>query len=148
MSFGEAIQRDLARLGSSGFRGLPALPLPGRNGSSPSAEPTTPPELIQRLPSEVGMTAQTGLNLLASLPAQVAEDLTVTANNLLKLPREVAQELFQTPGQLARRLSPSNINLALATVRESADFRGVTDVRQGREKMRTLTDVINLFTPT
>ena len=147
-SFGAAIQRDLARLGSGFPKGLPSLPLPARSNGAASAEPKSPPELIQRLPGEVSMTAQTGLNLLGSLPAQVAEDLTVAADNLLKLPREFAQELFLTPGQLARRLAPSNINQVLATVRESADFRNVTDPRQAREKMRTITDVIDLFTPT
>lgn len=94
------------------------------------------------------MTAQSGLDLLVKLPNQVVQDVTTTLNNLVRLPREVGQELFQTPGLLAQRLAPSNINNALATVRDSADFKGVTDPKQAREKMRTITDVIDLFTPT
>ena len=93
------------------------------------------------------MTAQTGLELLTNLPNRLAEDLTIAANNLVRLPREVGQELFFTPGQLAQRLAPANINRALETVRDSADFQGL-DSRQSRERMRTITNVIDLFTPT
>lgn len=137
------LQRDLERVGLR----LPALPFPAGNGGN-AGDPRTPPELIQRLPNEVSETVQTGLRLVSELPGQLAEDLTVAVSNLVRLPRELGQELFQTPGMLAQRLAPSNINQALATIRDSSDFKGATDPRQLREKMRTITDVIDLFTPT
>lgn len=93
------------------------------------------------------MTARTGLEIIANLPNRLVEDLTIAANNLVRLPREVSQELFVTPGQLAERLAPSNINRALETVRDSANFQGM-DARQRRERMRTITNVVDLFTPT
>jgi hypothetical protein len=93
------------------------------------------------------MTAQTGLELLTNLPNRLAEDLTIAANNLVRLPREVGQELFLTPGQLAQRFAPSNINRALETVRDSADFGGLSP-EDRRRRVRTLTGVIGLFTPT
>lgn len=143
----DPIQRDIERLGRVFPGRLPALPLVPGNGRV-AEEPRTPPEFFGRLPSEVSMTAQSGLDLLVKLPGKLVEDATTALNNLVRLPREVSQELFLTPGLLAQRLAPSNINNALATVRDSADFKGVTDPKQAREKMRTITDVIDLFTPT
>lgn len=54
----------------------------------------------------------------------------------------MGEELFTTPGRLADRLAPSNINQVLATVRESAEFRDVNEPRVLREKLRTITDVL------
>lgn len=131
--------------GGNGLRlpGLPALPVNTNNGR----EPQTPPELIADLPNQVNQTVQTGLDLATKAPGQVAEDLTKAVNNLLQVPRNLLQELFITPGKLAGRLSPENINMALETVRDSADFGG-SDPQDRRARMRTITDVIDLFTPT
>ena len=156
----DPIRRDIQRVtGRAPHLKLPPVPGVGENGPrlpprpalrerGPLGEPASPPELLAQLPAELDQTARTGLELLARAPEQIARDATLALTNLLRVPRELGQELFQTPGQLAQRLSPSNLNQALATVRESADFRGVTDPRQLREKMRTITDVIDLFTPT
>ena len=150
----DAINRDASRIS----RALGQAPLPdaSKYGSSINGEPRNPTEFIAQLPSEVSETARTGLDLLRRLPGQVTEDLTIALNNpsagagqaLVPLPREVGQELLHTPGFLAQRLAPSNINSALATVRDSANFRDVADPGLLREKMRTITDVIDLFTPT
>lgn len=140
------LERDLERVGL-GLPGLPALPFPGGNGGN-GGDPRTPVDLVRRLPDEVSQTVQTGVDLLTRLPGQLAEDLTTAVSNLVKLPRELGQELFQTPGILAQRLAPSNINKALATVRDSADFKSATNPKELREKMRTITDVVDLFTPT
>ena len=149
----DAVNRDVERI----QRALPGplLPLPAPIGQqAPTAEPRTPVELVQNIPAEVTETVRAGMDLLIRLPAQLTEDLTIALNNLAKAPREVSQELFVTPGRLADRLAPSNINRALETVRESAEFRDVTDPRVLREKMRTITDVLprplaflNLLTP-
>jgi hypothetical protein len=148
LGINEAIGRDMERVSRVLGRG-PLLPVPiPRGNGQPAGDPRTPPELFAGLPDQVSQTAQAGVELLGRLPSQVAEDLTVAANNLLRVPREITGELFKTPGLLAQRLAPSNINSALATVRDSADFKNVANPREMREKMRTITDVIDLFTPT
>lgn len=152
LGFIEMVERDLDRLtGRTGMKlprpelpPLPALPETGGN----AREPRTPPELLASLPNHLTETVQEGLQLVTELPGRLMEDATTALNNLLRLPREVSRELFMTPGLLAERLVPANINKALATIRESADFSKVTGPTQRREKMRTLTDVIDLFTPT
>ena len=103
--------------------------------------------MIADLPNQINQTLGTGLDLLGRAPQQIAEDLTVTVNNLLMAPRSIAQEAFNTPAGLAQRLAPENLNKVLETVRDSAEFRG-TSPADMRARMRTITDVIDLFTPT
>ena len=122
---------------------LPGLPIPTTNGQ----EPRTPPELLASIPNRITETAQTGLNLLVNAPQQIAEDLTVAVNNLLMAPAGLATEAFNTPAGLAQRLSPDNLGKVLETVRDSAEFRGASP-QDMRARMRTITDVIDLFTPT
>lgn len=141
----DGVQRDLQRL--TGAAALP-LPLPMPQNRTSVDEPRTPGELLSNVPSEVAQTAQAGADMLVNLPGRLIEDLTLALNNLIRVPREVGQELVQTPGKLAQRLAPSNINKALETIRESADFKNVKNPRELREKMRTITDVVDLFTPT
>jgi hypothetical protein len=153
----DPIRRDIERVtGRAPHLKLPPVPGVGENGPRLPApreraslgEPTSPSELLAQIPAELEQTARTALELLTRAPEQVARDATLALTNLMRVPRELGQELFQTPGQLAQRLAPSNLNQALATIRESADFKDVTDPRQLREKMRTITDVVDLFTPT
>jgi hypothetical protein len=144
----DPIRRDLERATGRPLPDLKLPPAPPPGAGNPNGMPTTPAELLAQIPAELDATARTGLEILAQAPGQLARDATLALTNLMRVPRELGQELFQTPGQLAQRLAPSNINQALATIRESADFRGITDPRQLREKMRTITDVIDLFTPT
>lgn len=147
----DIFQRDADRLTQAfgqgnGIRRIgPPLPIPIT--TSNGREPRTPPELIADIPNQISQTVETGLNLLGNAPQKVAEDLTLAANNLLQVPRKLLQEAFITPGNLAGRLSPENFSKALETVRDSADF-GNGDPADRRARMRTITDVIDLFTPT
>lgn len=120
------------------------MPIPA---TTANGRPQTPPELIADIPNQVSQTLETGLNLIGNAPQKIAEDLTLAVSNLLQLPRNVIQEAFITPGKLADRFAPGNINKALETVRESADFTQGTPADL-RARMRTITDVIDLFTPT
>jgi len=140
----DCVQRDLQRM--SGAAPLP-LPLPAQR-TAPLDNPRTPGELLSNLPAEVSQTAQAGADILANLPGRLMEDVTAALSNLVRVPREVGQELVLTPGKLAQRLAPSNINRALETIRESADFKSAGSPKELRERMRTITDVVDLFTPT
>lgn len=139
----QMVRRDLDRLNLP----VPAAPF-NLDAAPPGATPRTPGELVNQLPQEINATLQTALDLLQRLPGKLAEDLTLATGNLVRLPREAAEDLFQTPGQLAERLAPSNLNSLLGAVREAPNFTGVSDPRQARERVRTITSVVDLFTPT
>ena len=147
----DLVQRDADRISRAFGQGdiirRIGAPLPVPITTTNGREPRTPPELIANLPNQISQTVQTGLDLLGKAPQQVAEDLTMAANNLLMLPSSFAQELFITPGKLAERVAPSNLNKVLETVRDSAEFRNASP-QDMRARMRTITDVIDLFTPT
>ncbi len=123
------------------------IPIPGIGAPVPSQEPRTPTELIANLPNQINQTVQTGLNLLANAPQLVVGDLTLAVNYLLQAPAGWAQEGFYTPRGLAERLAPENLGKVFETVRDSAEFRNASP-QDMRARMRTITDVIDLFTPT
>lgn len=114
----------------------------------PTETPKTPRELAALLPKHLDETARIGVAVLLGWPRKFVEDATVTLDNLLRLPRTLAEELLEVPGRLAEGLMPANVRQAISVVKESAEFQNITDPRELRNKMRTLTDVLDLFTPT
>lgn len=104
-----------------------------------------PPKLVEVLtkdiPEQMMNDIEDNLEKLMKLPVQIDEDLATLVLIASKQPEKVADTLYNMPGS-----APKDVDNLLDTIREGFEYEG--DEESRGERLRRITDVIDLFTPT
>ena len=98
--------------------------------------------LFENMPEEVAQNVEFDTARLMSLPAKIDEDIATLMVFLTYEPREVLDDLYEMPGDL-----PGQLRGFVETLREGLEYSEMEEKDRG-ERMRRITDVIDLFTPT
>lgn len=105
------------------------------------------PEVVQTLmkdiPEEMQETIERDAQRLLKLPMKLDKDTAKLLLILAEQPAKVTETLYHLPGQL-----PENVEKMVETVREGFQYTDETSEKSRGERMRRVTDVIDLFTPT
>lgn len=105
-----------------------------------------PPKIVQVLvedvPDQMMDDIDEGVDKLLGLPFKIDEDVATLVVMASKQPEKVAETLYELPGT-----APENVDNLVDTLKEGFEYKGGSEETRG-ERMRRVTDVIDLFTPT
>ena len=96
--------------------------------------------LVEDIPEEIIQTIDRDLTRLVTLPLKIDQDVAVFLTVLSKQPAKVGDALYDAPSD-----APKNVDGLFETIKEGFEYDETVD--RG-ERLRRITDVIDLFTPT
>lgn len=99
--------------------------------------------LMQDIPEEIQGTIERDAKRLLKLPMKIDKDTAKLLIIFARQPGKVTETLYHLPGQL-----PENTEKLIETVREGFEYTDETSDKSRGERMRRITDVIDLFTLT
>lgn len=105
--------------------------------------PRTVDVLMKDVPKELQESIERDAQRLLRLPLRMDKDVAKLLILLSKKPGEVTDVIYNLPGTL-----PTNVDLLIQSVQESLEFDELGGETIRGERLRTLTDWIDLFTPT
>lgn len=98
--------------------------------------------LMVDLPEEMRNNFEDAAKRLLSLPLKIDRDLAMLLVFAAEKPKRLQEELYHLPGRV-----PDNIDAFLQTVLEGVEYGDLDEGERG-ERLRRITDLIDLFTPT
>ncbi len=130
----------------------PAPPLPdavkkeiAKNPDLPDVD--VPPRVLDYLfeeaPDKVAHAVEEDTARLMALPAKIDRDLATLLVFIAHEPRKVVEDLYEAPGEV-----PGQTQGFVETVREGMQYGGDQSEKSRGERLRRITDLIDLFTPT
>lgn len=104
--------------------------------------PQTVEALMRDVPDEAKETIERDAKRLLQLPLKIDKDVAKLLVLASRKPGEVTDIVYNLPGDI-----PDNVDRFLETLREGIEYGDMDEEMRG-ERLRRITDVIDLFTPT